>query len=319
MGYTSLLVIMRHEPPARLDFAIDVDFDRILTNPILDIAARVWDDDRYRAFQLCYRSMRRIDDLVDDRRATGQQITSEEARSYARMLTDWLDSLRRGERGDGFMAELGETIDRFSIPLWPWERLCRAMAYDLNHNGFASFPEFLRYTEGAAIAPAAIFMHLCGVSQKTGQTMQPEYDIRKAARPLALFSYLVHIMRDFQKDQEESLNYFPQSVLNRFNLTVDEMRIMASSGRPNASLRQLFELYARLADRYRQNARKMIDDLRPKLENRYAFSLELIYQLYLQIFEMVDPAKGSFTQIEFQPEPEAVRARIERTVAEFAQ
>jgi hypothetical protein len=52
-----------------IDFAIDVEFDKILTNPILDIAARFWEKDRYEAFKVCYRSMRVIDDLVDNRKA----------------------------------------------------------------------------------------------------------------------------------------------------------------------------------------------------------------------------------------------------------
>ena len=55
-----------------LDFAREIPFDEILTNPILDIAARVWEQDRYDAFKICYRSMRRLDDLVDHRKETGE-------------------------------------------------------------------------------------------------------------------------------------------------------------------------------------------------------------------------------------------------------
>ncbi len=48
-----------------LAFTDELDFGKVLKNPILDIAARLWEDDRYEAFKTCYRSMRAIDDLVD--------------------------------------------------------------------------------------------------------------------------------------------------------------------------------------------------------------------------------------------------------------
>jgi len=58
----------------------DIDFQKILTNPILDIAAHFWEDERYDAFKTCYKSMRILDDLVDNNRnlseAEQQQIIS---------------------------------------------------------------------------------------------------------------------------------------------------------------------------------------------------------------------------------------------------
>lgn len=47
----------------------ELDFQQILTNPILDIAAHVWEEERYNAFKICYRTMRILDDLVDDRKS----------------------------------------------------------------------------------------------------------------------------------------------------------------------------------------------------------------------------------------------------------
>ena len=44
-----------------LDFVHDLDFEQILTNPILDIAASIWEKERYDAFKICYRSMRVIE------------------------------------------------------------------------------------------------------------------------------------------------------------------------------------------------------------------------------------------------------------------
>ena len=64
------------------------DFEKILTNPILDIAARVWETDRYDAFKTCYRSMRWIDDLVDNRKALKLPITIEESRQMKSTMAE---------------------------------------------------------------------------------------------------------------------------------------------------------------------------------------------------------------------------------------
>ncbi len=307
------------ETPNRteLDFAADLDFSEILTNPILDIAARFWEDDRYEAFRICYRSMRTIDDLVDSQKATGRELSEQEQALFASMIDDWINSLRRCRPADRFQEQLIETIDRFAIPIWPWERLARAMTYDLYHYGFASFHLFLRYAEGAAIAPASIFMHLCGIRNDGGLIAPPLFDIRLAARPLALFSYLVHIMRDFQKDQNEHLNYFADNILQQEGADVSLLREAAKTGKPSPPVRDVFSAYHRLAERYRVWSREMLDDTLPKLQSRYQLSLEVIYGLYLQIYQRVNVFSGTFTSPELNPDPDQVKKELDRIIADF--
>jgi len=280
---------MSAENVTKLDFAVGLEFDQILTNPILDIAARFWDEDRYHAFRVCYRSMRRIDDLVDNRKKSGYLISDDEAAQYARIFHKWLGSVRQGNGIDSLQEEFIETLDKFALPLWPWERLCRAMVYDLKHDGYRSFPVFLRYADGAAVAPAAIFMHLCGVAEHDGGYVKPMYDIRRAARPLALFSYLVHIIRDFQKDQQSNLNYFSDDLLQQYSLNVKKLREIAKGGKIESSFRSLMERYQSFAEYYRRQARQRIVEIAPLLSPRYQLSLEVIYSLYSQIFERIDP------------------------------
>lgn len=305
------------ETRGKLDFALHLDFSAILTNPILDIAARVWEEERYKAFQVCYRSMRLIDDLVDDRKSEGVTITANEAGALERQMEQWLEVVRSGRTEDPFAAVFVETIRKFELPLWPWERLCKAMVYDLSHNGFSSLLAFTRYAEGAAVSPAAIFMHLCGVRKVGDRFHRPPYDIRAAARPLALFSYLVHIMRDFEKDQRSNLNYFADTILRGHRMELADLRACAVDGRVTPNLRAVMNEYRQIAEYYRVKSRREIDSVRCYLEPRYQLSLEMIYGLYLQIFERIDPESGQFTADALNPNSSEVKARIEWIIGRF--
>ena len=300
-----------------LDFTKKPDFKDILTNPILDIAARFWDEKRYTAFKICYRSMRVIDDLVDNKKAEGKIITDNEKNILKQMMADWLVSFQRKQPNDSYMEQLLKTIDEFQIPIWPWERLVKSMKYDLDHDGFESLLIFLRYSEGAAIAPASIFMHLCGAKEKDGKYLPPEYNIRCAARYLALFSYLVHIIRDFQKDQLENLNYFSRKLMIKNNLTDQNLRRIASDNNPTDDFRNLIKQYYNIADYYRKKACLKIEELQPYLKDQYRLSLDIIYQLYLQIFEKIDYQRGNFDTKSLNPTKPEIQKRIDDIISKF--
>ncbi len=308
---------MKTKSGTSIDFALDLDFSEILTNPILDIAARCWADDRYEAFKICYRSMRIIDDLVDNQKSTGRILSPDEQNLFASMIDDWINSMRRRRPTDASQENLLDTMERFCLPLWPWEKLADAMTYDLYHTGFATFRTFRRYTEGAAIAPAAVFMHLCGMQAENGTCTPPVFDIRSAAKDLALFSYLVHIMRDFRKDQADSLNYFALDLMMQEGATLEDLQRAGRGDEIARPVRDLFARYRSLADWYRDAARRTLDRLLPSLEPRYRLSLELIYSLYLQIFERVNPEFGCFSKEELHPTPTEVQARITATIQAF--
>lgn len=307
----------QHPDKPRLDFAGDLDFEQILTNPILDIGARVWDEDRYVAFRVCYRSMRRIDDLVDDRKEGGRALTPDEIAHYTNVLDVWLDALERGRPVDEFQEELLATMRQFRLPTWHWRRLCAAMVYDLTHDGFSSILAFRRYAEGAAIAPASIFMHLCGLRRDGRNNLDPVFDVHDASSDLALFSYVVHIIRDFEKDMRRSLVYFADNLIAEQQLTRDDLAAAAVSGDVPDRLRDLFASYRRFADFYRCRARLKLDSLRPLFAPKYRLSLEIIYELYLQVFERIDVTEGSFSARALQPTPDEVKARLMRTIDRF--
>ncbi|HSK09706.1 MAG TPA: squalene/phytoene synthase family protein [Vicinamibacterales bacterium] len=280
--------------------------------PILELAARLWEPDRYEAFRACYRAMRLVDDLVDDSRSGGRLACETEKAAIRREVVRCM--LDDGDPGL-HIVHLREVRERFAIPRWPWERWTRAMLYDVDHDGFPSFREYLRYAEGAAVAPGAIFLHLCGLRRENGGYRPPAFDIRRTARPLAIFCYLVHIMRDFRTDQLEDLNYFPDRLLAVHGLTRRDLRAIARSGEIPPAFRRLLGEYRAIAGFYGRRARAAVDGVADLLGDRYRASLEVVYALYHQVFERIRPHTGALTAEEFLPTGDEMRLRLEAILA----
>jgi phytoene/squalene synthetase len=191
------------------------------------------------------------------------------------------------------------------------------MVYDINNDGFSTLNSFLEYSQGASVAPASIFVHLNSLIRINGSYEAPAFNIREAATPCAIFSYIVHIIRDFQKDQLNNLNYFADELLIEYNLTRYDLMKFARGYAVNSNFRNLIKEYYTLADEYRIKTYETIKQLKPLLETRYQLSLEIIFDLYLMIFERIDIQKGNFTTSELNPTPEETKKRVYETIRKF--
>ena len=261
--------------------------------------------------------MRTIDDLIDDHKALNKLIAPGERKKFEANVNDWLKMIIVEDDCNPLKKELVETIEHFRIPIWPLEAFAKSMIYDINNDGFPTIESFLEYSMGASVAPAAIFVHLDGLVQKGGKYDAPVFDIREASLPCALFSYLVHIMRDFQKDQLNNLNYFADDLLKKNNLTRKDLNEFAH-GRPvNDNFRNLISVYCTLADQYRLKTYDQIKKITPLLEPRYQLSLEIIFNLYLMVFERIDVKNGRFTTEELNPSPDETRERVREVIDRF--
>jgi phytoene/squalene synthetase len=138
-----------------------LSYEQILSNPILDIAARFWDQERYSAFKLMYKQMRVVDDLIDQSKAEGRLSESKKLH-LVNAVNDWAYSLRNGN-DKAAQIDFLQTMERFQIPIKPWKRFAESMIYDIHHDGFRTLEDFLRYSEGAAVAPVYLhaFMWYC--------------------------------------------------------------------------------------------------------------------------------------------------------------
>jgi len=72
--------------------------------------------------------------------------------------------------------------------------------------------------------------------------------------------------------------------------------------------------YYNLADEYRIKTLECIETIWPYLEPRYQLSLEIIFDLYLMVFERIDPEKGTFETARLNPSPEESRERVYKTI-----
>lgn len=294
-----------------------IDFEHITKHPNILIAARFWDDERYHAAKVCYQYMRYIDDLVDTRKSRPDPIGPSDYRRLSHDIRSWLRMMTDAQIRKPADRELLQVIRKFAIPLWPMEEFAKSMLFDIGNNGFATLDDFLTYSQGASVAPASIFVHLNGLTTRNGRFLPPEFDVRKAAIPCALFSYLVHIIRDFQKDQQENLNYFSDDMLEKHKLTRTMLRGMADGDDICDGFRNMIAEYHDLADHYRQETGNVMHQIRPYLQPRYQLSLEIIFNLYLMVFERIHPRHGPFHTAALNPEPHEIRDRVLTTIAHF--
>jgi phytoene/squalene synthetase len=291
-----------------------IKFEEIVDHPNILIAARFWDEKRYGAAKTCYKFMRAIDDLIDNQKAANKFIPENERKQYAANVDKWLRLIFDGSTDNSFQKELTATIKTFCIPSWPLEAFAKSMIYDIYHDGFPTMESFLEYSGGASVAPAAIFVHLAGLRENGGVYLDPEFNVKEAATSCAIFSYMVHIIRDFQKDQLNNLNYFAEDLIEENGLTRDELVKIARGKVISEGFRRLINEYYIVADEYRQKTYDCIRSIWPFMEPRYQLSLEIIFELYLMVFERIDINKGSFTTQELNPSAEESRQRVYRTI-----
>lgn len=294
-----------------------LDFEKIIDHPNILIAANFWDNDRFLAAKTCYEFMREIDDLIDNYKSEYQVIAEGERAMFETRVMQWINSVHETDPDDKWKSRLTGTLNRFKIPLWTMETFARSMIYDIYHDGFASLETFMDYCSGASIAPASVFVHLCGINRVNSGYMIPVFNVKEVATPCAVFSYIVHIIRDFQKDQNNNLNYFADDLLDKHGLNRLQLKLISNGGEIPRGFREMIREYYHLADEYRLKTYDMIQKVKPLVEPRYQLSLEIIFELYLMVFERINPDSGTFTASELNPAPHEIRERVYSTILAF--
>jgi len=308
---------MNNQTASYLDTFNVIDFEKIIDHPNILIAANFWEEDRYNAAKVCYKVMRHIDDLVDNYKTEHPVITEAEQKQLTADVESWLTLLKNGSKEAVPDQELLDTFETYKIPIWPMEAFAKSMIYDISHDGFDSLQAFLDYAEGASVAPAAIFVHLCGLNGENGDYSAPVFDVQKAARACAVFSYLVHIIRDFQKDQFNHLNYFADDLVAKHGLNRHQMDAMAHGAPIEPGFRDMIREYLVVADEYRLKTFDIIQEIKPYLCPRSQLSLDIIFNLYLMVYERIDALHSNFTAEELNPTAAEVKEQVYKTILAF--
>jgi len=294
-----------------------IDFEKIKDHPNILIAARFWDDDRYKAAKTCYKLMRKIDDLIDNHKASHKIISENEKGLFIANVNYWIKLFSGKKIINASQKELADTFSRFHIPHWPMEAFAKAMIYDIHHDGFPTLDAFLEYAQGASVAPAAIFVHLAGLNGQSGHYDPPRFDVKQSSVSCAIFSYLVHIIRDFQKDQLNNLNYFADDLIEKHGLKKSMLAEIANGAPVDRNFRALIHDYYKLAEQYRNKTYECIKQISPLMEPRYQLSLQIIFNLYLMVFERINIQKGTFTTEELNPTAGEIRLKVQETILNF--
>jgi len=300
-----------------MDIFDSIDFPRIIDHPNILIAAHFWEPERYQAAKNCYKFMRAIDDLIDNYKTEHITIATEDQAYFEADVYRWINTVMEATKKDPAQTELIETVQRFCIPFWPLEAFAQSMIYDIYNDGFQTLQAFIDYAGGASVAPASIFVHLCGLTKENGLYVPPVFDVKRVATPCAIFSYLVHIIRDFQKDHLNNLNYFPDDMIVKNDLNRAKLLEMAKGYSLTEGFRNLIRELYEVADFYRVKTYEMIQEIRPFVEIRGQLSLEIIFALYLMVFERIDIENGTFTTRELNPTPEEIKERVWKVIVEF--
>ena len=111
------------------DIIAQIDFNKIKKNPNILIAAKFWDEDRYRAAKVCYQFMRKIDDLIDDRKTDVQSLSDCEKQIYTNQVNGWIQCLNGKVSNDPFFEQVVQTIENYQIPIHLFHVFAKSMVY----------------------------------------------------------------------------------------------------------------------------------------------------------------------------------------------
>lgn len=260
---------------------------------------------KQRLFEAAYATMRVIDDFVDDEFLNLPANRREAARPDGLARVDrWLagaeaalaniegaantdiegrlfSALRRASKGSDLSAE-------------PWQALAAAMRFDVREGRLNTWEDFERYCEGATVAPAAVFLFVLQAREARDGALSaalPPERLAAQARDMAVFCYLVHILRDFGKDAARGgqLLTVPAEAFARTGVTR-----AAVEENPKSALPLLRDLAVRAAAR-RDKARTMADRLIPELSPREGAILGGLLSIYERLHDALlqDPTPGS--------------------------
>ena len=204
--------------------------------------------ERQKFFLASYASMRVIDDIVDDGFLelpdTERHLDRE---NVLATLDHWQAQIIAAKSGaPNPLPEIGpldsdvydalcETLGRSDLDPDPWIELADALRRDVAEDPMDEWEDFISYCEGATASPASIFVYLLSAryDDEIGYTSPLTNTPLYHARDMAIFCYIIHILRDLPEDIKgpDRLVTIPAEVLIAADITIGEIRNAIGQGR----------------------------------------------------------------------------------------
>lgn len=204
--------------------------------------------ERQRFFLASYASMRVIDDIVDDGFLELPDAERDAHRAdIIETIEQWQAQIIAAKAGadnplpesgplDGNVYEaLRRTLGKSDLSPDPWIELADALHRDVAEEPMDEWDDFIAYCEGATAAPASIFVYLLSarydpeIGYTSPLTNPPLYH----ARDMAIFCYIIHILRDLPEDIKgpDRLVTIPSEMLIAADITLGEIRNAIGQGK----------------------------------------------------------------------------------------
>ncbi len=252
-----------------------------------------------RFFAAAYASMRVIDDFVDD---VFLQL-SPEMRPQSRpdalaRLDAWSNGIENAAGGGLAPAHapdapvfraLAEVLPRADLGTAPWQALAGAMRRDIEEQPLEDWAGFDRYCEGATVAPAIVFIYILGCrSEADGFRWQLAEPPSHYARDIAVFCYLVHILRDMAADADgdPQLLTIPHSALAAHGLSPEDLQ-SAIRHRRTAQVEGVARDLAARAQDHRMRAEQRLGELAHLLDADQLHLLMALYRAYTTVHAQI--------------------------------
>jgi phytoene/squalene synthetase len=245
-------------------------------------------------FYSTYAAMRIIDDLIDEDFLLLDGIKRKQHRTLMHTkLNCWLDQVTgngavTGPLNDSIMISLKHTVGRSNMSLSPWRDLAASLRADIDETVMNSWDDFLAYCSGATVSPATIYVYLSAAVY--GRHEGYKYSLPKSpqyySKNLAIYCYIVHILRDLAKDATGSprLLTIPLDVLNKSGLNRESIEEELKNR--SSKIISLAGSLVEKALRYKDAGHSDLRELFEFLDVRETIALKGLISVYDRLFDL---------------------------------
>ena len=174
------------------------------------------------------------------------------------------------------------------MSLSPWRDLANSLSADIDETVMNSWDDFLTYCNGATVSPASIYVYLSAsvYSRLEGYKYSLPKSPKYYSKNLAIYCYIVHILRDLAKDVAGSprLLTIPMDLLDKSGL--NRGSIEEELKNKSSKIVQLAGFLIAKALCYKEAGNRDLGELFEFLDIRETLALKGLISVYDKLFEL---------------------------------